>query len=179
MDDYIQISKLNDFIFCPKSIYYHAVYEDYDQKMFHRQAQTVGSIVHENIDDHCYSTSKKYLQGLEVYCEKYKLMGKIDIFDKEEGILIERKFKVSEIYDGYLYQLYAQAFCLGEMGYQVNKLLIHSLSDNKRYEIALPEGEELGKFEKLINDIRTYDFNNIIETNLNKCNNCIYSELCL
>ena len=36
------------------------------------------------------------------------------------------------------YQLYAQYFCLREMGYEVEKLKLYSLDDNKVYEIPLP-----------------------------------------
>ena len=33
MDDYISISMLNDFIFCPYSIYLHNMYMDTDKKL--------------------------------------------------------------------------------------------------------------------------------------------------
>lgn len=179
MEDYIQISKLNDFIFCPYSLYYHSIYENFSQQVYHGSAQTKGKIKHENIDEARYSTAKKFLQGTEVYCEKYGLCGKIDIYDKENKFLIERKNKVVKIYDGYRYQLYAQYFCLQEMGYEVTKMFIHSLSDNKRYEVALPAGEELEKFERVIKEMRDFDIEqNKIIKNENKCENCIYSQLC-
>ena len=34
-EDYISISTLNDFIFCPYSIYLHNVYENTDESLFH------------------------------------------------------------------------------------------------------------------------------------------------
>src|SRR3989338_4539406 len=99
MESYIQISKINDFIFCPRSIYFHVVYEQFHQKTYHQTPQLVGKIKHENIEKGEYSTAKRYLQGMEVYCEKYGLAGKIDIYDRDQRSLIERKTKVVKIYD--------------------------------------------------------------------------------
>lgn len=47
MDDYIPISTLNDFIFCPYSIYLHNVYMDTDEGLYHATPQTKGRIVYE------------------------------------------------------------------------------------------------------------------------------------
>ena len=35
MEDYIAISTLNDFIFCPYSIYLHYVYMETDESVYH------------------------------------------------------------------------------------------------------------------------------------------------
>ncbi|MDD4530863.1 MAG: type V CRISPR-associated protein Cas4, partial [Candidatus Gracilibacteria bacterium] len=81
METYIKISTLNDFIFCPKSIYYHNLYDNYDKKVYQEKPQIVGTIAHQNIDNKTYSTEKKYLQAMEVYSVRYGLLGKIDLFD--------------------------------------------------------------------------------------------------
>ncbi len=39
MIDYISISTLNDFIFCPYSIYLHNVYMEADETMYHATPQ--------------------------------------------------------------------------------------------------------------------------------------------
>lgn len=179
MEPYIQISKINDFIFCPKSLYFHSIYENFSEKAYHQSPQVKGKIKHESIDRGKYSTAKRYLQGLEVYSEKYNLTGKIDIYDKEERALIERKNKIATIYDGYKYQLYAQYFCMEEMGYEVEKMFLYSMTDNKKYEIDLPKEAELEKFEKIIDEIKDFNIlNNNYEKNLAKCARCIYKELC-
>ena len=178
MNNYIQISKLNDFIFCPYSVYLHSVYKDFNQKIYHSRFQTRGKICHQPIDRGKYTTSKYILQGINVYSEKYNLVGKIDIFDTKKGLLIERKYKIKKIYDGYKIQLYAQMFCLSEMGYKVKGLRLHSLSDNKRYEVPMPGKNEINKFEKLINEITKYQVEQGYKKNLNKCDNCIYKPLC-
>lgn len=178
MDDYIQISKLNDFVFCPFSLYFHSIYEEFSQTVCHTSCQTRGKIVHQCFDQANYSTAKKYLQGLEVYSEKYRLCGKIDLFDKESGVLMERKNKISRIYDGYLYQLYAQYFCLSEMGYSVKALALYSLSDNKKYEVDLPDNQAIETFESLISKVRNFDLENFKQPAKTKCENCIYRQLC-
>jgi len=178
MHSLIQITKLNDFIFCPRSLYLHSIYDNFSQKVYHRTPQSVGKLKHDNIDKEQYSTAKRYLQGLEVASEKYGLVGKIDIYDTEKMELIERKNKVKQIYDGYRYQLYTQMFCLREMGYVVKKLFIHSLSDNKRYAIALPDKKEKEKFKKLIADIQHFNLTDFKQKNHNKCEQCVYQELC-
>lgn len=179
MESYIQISKLNDFIFCPMSLYFHSFYENYDQKIYHEKPQTLGKICHENIEKRKYSTAKKYLQGLPVYSSKYNIMGKIDIYDSESKVLVERKYKVKKIYDGYKLQMWAQMICMEEMGYEVKKMFIHSLSDNKRYEIEKPCGREEFEFGKTIKNMENFDLLNFDKyANPNKCEKCIYSELC-
>jgi len=177
MNSYIQISKLNDFIFCPYSVYIHSIYSDFNPRGYHKTHQVVGKIVHETIDKKTYSTSRFLLQGLEVYSEKYNLVGKIDIFDSKKGFLIERKYKIKKSFDGYKFQLYAQMFCLEEMNYKIKKMFLHSLSDNKRYEVPLPNKQELLEFEELIKTIKEYK-PELKKINKNKCKNCIYKPLC-
>ncbi len=180
MEPYIQISKINDFIFCPKSIYFHGLYENFSEKTYHQSPQVKGKIKHESIDYQKYSTAKKYLQGLEVYSEKYNLAGKIDIYDAEEKTLTERKNKINKIYDGYRYQLYAQYFCLAEMGYEARKLYFYSMTDNKKYEIGLPSEKETAEFEEILDKMRNFDMlKNNFSANPAKCAQCIYRELCL
>jgi CRISPR-associated protein Cas4 len=175
----IQISKLNDFIFCPNSLYLHSIYESFSDDTYKQKPQVVGKIRHENIDNAYYSSSSRYLQGIPVYCEKYNLVGKIDIYDSKEKILVDRKYRVKQIFDGYKYQLYAQYFSMIEKGYEVKNLFIHSLSDNRRYEIGLPNKEEIKRFEDLIKKIwKFYENQEEFDVNASKCANCIYNTLC-
>ena len=178
MDSYIQISKINDFIFCPYSLYLHSIYDNFNSKTYHQSPQVKGKIAHESIDIGKYSTSKKYLIGIDVYSSEYNLAGKIDVYDNEKYALIERKNLIKNIYDGYKYQLYAQCFCMQEMGFHVNKLYLHSLQDNKRYEINMPNKEEKDYFKALIEEIKSFNFNKEIVKNESKCMQCIYKPLC-
>ena len=62
------------------------------------------------------------LQSLPVMSEEYGLMGKIDIYKGREQKLIERKYQLRNIYQGQIYQLWAQYLCMKEMGYDVRAI---------------------------------------------------------
>lgn len=51
MDDVISISNLNDFIFCPASIYFHKLYGSEDNLMYQSSYQINGSKAHEAVDN--------------------------------------------------------------------------------------------------------------------------------
>jgi CRISPR-associated exonuclease Cas4 len=123
MEAYIPISFLNDFIFCPRSIYFHQLYGNFNQLLYQQKPQVAGKAAHASIDEQTYSTSKNVLQGTEIYCERYKLCGKIDLFDADSGKLSERKREIKTIYDGYVFQVYAQYHALTEMGYKVKSIV--------------------------------------------------------
>jgi len=177
MESYIQISKLNDFLFCPKTLYLHSIYESFGQAAYHQTPQLAGKIKHENIDEGRYSTAKKYMQGLEVASEEYGILGKIDIYDIESQTLIERKNKVKKIYDGYLMQVWAQTVCLEEMGYSVKKIFIHSLSDNKRYPVDLPGKTGRKKLKELVERINNFNPLLLLNHHCPKCELSIYGNL--
>ena len=58
MDDYILISTLNDFIFCPYSIYLHNVYMGGNEDLVLATPQTQGKAAHAAIDEKTYSSRK-------------------------------------------------------------------------------------------------------------------------
>ena len=180
MEDLIAISNLNDFIFCPVSIYFHLLYGNAERLTYQSKYQIDGAKAHETIDDQRYSTRKDIIASLDVYSQEYGLVGKIDLYDGAKSMLIERKKHVVKIYDGYVFQLYAQYYGMTEMGYKVNRLRIHSMDDNKNYDIPLPEtGYKMkSRFEKLIKEMRSFDLTGYIQTNSKKCGACIYVDAC-
>ena len=117
---------------------------------------------------------------MEIYSHRYNLAGKLDTFDIKKGLLTERKKKIKTIYDGYIFQLYAQYHCLIDMGFKVKNLRLYSLDDNKPYPIALPEEnpDRQHQFEQLLHTIRQFSLNSPFQANPNKCQHCIYSSLC-
>ncbi len=180
MEPYLMISHLNDFIFCPRSIYFHQLYGRISKSLYQSDVQVKGINAHKSIDSKKYTTSKTVLQSIEIYSEQYRLCGKIDTYDEKKQQIVERKKKIKVIYDGYIHQLYAQYFCLTEMGYPVKQLKLYSMDDNKNYSIALPQEspEHLVKFEALIDDMNSFQFDNNFSPNPKKCKNCIYNNLC-
>ncbi|MEM0231161.1 MAG: type V CRISPR-associated protein Cas4 [Candidatus Woesearchaeota archaeon] len=179
MEENIIISNINDFIFCPRSIYFHNLYSNYDEHLYHENPQVEGRIVHNSIDKKQYSTRRDVLQGVEVYSESLGVIGKIDLFDKKEGVLTERKKRISRIYEGYLLQMYAQYFCLTEMGFAVKKIRLYSVMDNKTYEVKIPGDEDLHKLMELLKRMRSFRLEDkSFSQNLKKCEKCIYRNMC-
>lgn len=174
----IRISNINDFIFCPHSIYLHGIYESFSKEVYHDTPQKAGSLSHERIDEHTYSSAKRYLQGIPIYSSSYNLVGKIDIYDRTTQTLIERKHHLKQIFDGHRYQLYAQMACMQEMGHTITALKIHSITDNKRHTIPIPNKQEWQQFTDTLQAMQRYQPSDDISTNENKCANCIYYQLC-
>jgi len=178
MHDLIPISKLNDFIFCPYSIYLHNVYMSGSEDIVHAAPQVAGKAAHTAIDENKYSTRKHEITGLNICSIRLGVYGKIDIYKAREKLLLERKFKLVNIYRGQMYQLWAQYFCMIEMGYEVNNLAFYSISDNKTYDIKIPGESEKDEFEKFLYKFRSFDPSMPIAVNNNKCSHCIYINLC-
>lgn len=180
MDDAIIFSNLNDFIFCPASIYFHNLYGSRAVISYQTDKQINGTAAHRNIDENTYSNRKDIFTSLEVYSERYNIVGKIDMYNASTQTLTERKRQIKVIYDGYVFQLYAQYFGLLDQGYTVRHLRLHSMVDNKTYQVKLPEEDEtmLHNFECLIQNIKTFDLESFCQTNADKCRNCIYEPAC-
>lgn len=179
MDDYISISQLNDFIFCPYSIYLHNVYMEADEGLYHATPQTKGRIAHLNVDDDTKPKKNNELVSLPVFSQRYSLMGKIDVYRINEKLLIERKYQLKQIFQGQIYQLWAQYFCMEEMGHDVEKLAFYEISTNKMIPVNLPNEDDIHKFESFLDSFRTYDpSKDSIKLNPNKCRHCIYCSLC-
>lgn len=176
----ILISHINDFLFCPVSIYFHSLYGNLEKSLYQRSAQIRGGHAHEAIDAKSYSSRKNILQGVDVYSEEFNIRGKIDIFDIDSGILTERKRKINKIYDGYIFQVYAQYYALVEMGYRLSKIKLYSSIDNKNYNVKLPSQDlqMAHKFRALIQEMRAFKIESFRQTNKEKCINCIYSPIC-
>ena len=176
--NYLQISTLNDFVFCPYSIYLHGIYSQVDKSLYHATPQIMGCISHEATDNKTSSTRKDDILSLPVFSDELQLIGKIDLLRMSEGHLIERKNQLKKIYRGQLYQVWAQYFCLKEMGYNVKKISFYEISTKKTIPVDIPGDNELNELKLAIEKYLQYDPAKEIETDLNKCKHCIYCPMC-
>ena len=153
---------------------------DTDKITYQDSYQLNGNAAHSAVDNGQYSDKTSVLQSLSVCSVRYGLCGKIDVFDVEKGVLTERKKHISRIYDGYVFQLYAQYFGLIESGYIVKYLRLYSYDNNTVYPVALPNDDKnmFSKFEKTIKLINEFSFDGFKQTNVAKCEKCIYEPLC-
>lgn len=179
MDDYIAISQLNDFIFCPYSIYLHNVYSDTDEMMYHATPQTRGRQAHATVDGKTASHRRADLLALPVFSEEYGLMGKIDVYRQDKRELVERKYQLKQIFQGQIYQLWAQMLCLREMGYEVESLAFYETSTSRTIPVAMPTADDLHSFRDFLARFRTFDpATTPFRINPSKCTHCIYCALC-
>ncbi len=180
MEHPINITALNDFVFCPISIYFHNLYANVEKTLYQSSDQINGSAAHKNIDEKSYRSNENVLQGVSIYCEEYNLIGKIDMYYVKSRKLVERKKKIKTVYDGYIFQLYAQYFAMREMGYDVKSLAFHSMDDNRNYAVELPENNLVmfEKFKQIISEINEFNIFEFKQTNSKKCNSCIYEPAC-
>lgn len=172
------LSTLNDFIFCPYSIYLHNIYMESDEGVYHATPQTQGRIAHDAIDHKRSSTRKMDLISLSVSSEQLRVIGKIDFYRGSDKHLIERKYQLKQIFQGQLFQLWGEYFCMREMGYNVEKISFYEISTNKMMTQQIPGLKEWDELKNFVDRFRAFDPSQFIETNPNKCVHCIYCPLC-
>lgn len=180
MDEHtlISISTLNDFIFCPYSIYLHNVYMEADEGLYHATPQYKGRYAHRTVDEKNYSTRTNELTSLSVCSDKLGLIGKIDLYKVDKQCLVERKYRLPSIFKGQIYQLWAQYYCMIEMGYEVTSLAFYETSTNKTHPVKMPTEVDYEELKRFVATFRDYNPNQPIHVNPNKCAHCIYCSLC-
>lgn len=178
MDFFVPISMLNDFVFCPYSIYLHQVYMELDEGMYHARDQVRGRIAHETVDRQGAGHKRNELRGLSVFCESLGVGGKIDTYKPDEKMLVERKYRLTRIFRGQLYQLWAEYYSLLEMGFEIEQIAFYETSTNKMYCQPLPQRSEFEELKAFADEIRAWSPASELQVNPNKCRYCIYSALC-
>jgi CRISPR-associated protein Cas4 len=177
MEPLIAISTINDFLFCPRSLYMHLAAGDISPASYQDTPQTNGNAAHATTDEKRYSNHASVLQSMDIYCESLGIQGKLDVFDTETGALTERKARLKQIHEGYLMQLYAEYYCLRDMGYHPKKLAFYSIEDNKRYPVKLPTKENKLRLEEIITEMQNYTTAKLLKHRCAHCNDNIYAGL--
>jgi CRISPR-associated protein Cas4 len=149
-----------------------------DEELVHAAPQTRGKVAHETIDNKRYSDRKSEISGLSVFCNEFGIAGRIDIYKYDEKLLIERKYQLNAIYQGQIYQLWGEYFCMIEMGYEVEKLAFYAITANKTFPVALPNDADKKEFGDFILKFKQFNPEQSIDINTNKCTHCIYCALC-
>lgn len=65
MDDAILITELNDYIFCPVSIYFHKMYGNMERMLYQNTDQINGTAAHKRVDEGNYSSRTTIFTGLD------------------------------------------------------------------------------------------------------------------
>lgn len=149
-----------------------------DEDLYHATPQVKGKTSHQSIDSKSYSSSKNSILSLPISSDELGVMGKIDSYDETKKLLVEKKYNLSTIYQGQIYQLWAQYFCLIEMGYEVNELAFYEIKSNKTHKITLPSTDGKAELIEFIRKFKAYNPQDEIQINENKCRHCIYCNIC-
>jgi len=89
-ETYIPISTLNDFIFCPYSIYLHNVYENTDESLYHAIPQTEkNGAIRLQFSVYEINNTKRVLDNLLLKVDEFA-----KVFDGGDSIMV---FDVSDI----------------------------------------------------------------------------------
>ena len=179
MEDYIEISTLNDFVFCPYSIYLHNVYMGAAEDIYYATPQIRGKLSHQKVDNGKIVRKNDDMSGTAVFSEEYGLMGRIDIYKASTAQLIERKQNIASVYKGQIYQLWAQMLCMVEMGYKVESISFYDIGRHRQIPVDMPSEDDLVEFRSFLDRYRNFrPGEDGIQINQAKCRHCIYCNLC-
>lgn len=178
METFLPITYLNDFVFCPYSIYLHQVFDNSKEVVYSASPQQTGKSAHSIIDSEKSKQQAQTIKGAYVISNRLGIYGKIDTFYIAKQKLVESKYQIKTIYKGYYYQLWAQYFALTEMGYTITELCFYSIRDKKTYSVEIPQQQEFDELRSHIRKIARFDFEQEMNVNPVKCQHCIYTSLC-
>lgn len=183
-DDFIMISALQHYIFCPRQCGLIHIDEVWQDNLF-----TVrGEILHEKVDTDSYETrgDVKTVRGLRIHSYKYGLVGRCDVVefkDTSKGKeILPVEFKAGEPKEDVSdkAQLCAQVLCLEEMlNVEISKAAFFYGKIRRRNIIEITN-ELREQTEEVISKVRVLvDSKNvpIIEYS-SKCRNCSLVFIC-
>ena len=181
MDGYVSFSELNDFLFCPQSLYLHTLYKNYKSNIYHDTPQADGKAAHETIDQNTYNRAG-WETGVWLCSPSHMIYGRCDLYNPSTGELVERKRTIKKVYEGQRMQAWAQAICLMDMQRSVTSITLHSLTDNVRHKLPIPDDLITSRVNLLVQEIQAYKANynaNVsVSVSDTRCRRCIYAPLC-
>lgn len=183
MDDYIMISAIQHYSYCPRQCALIHCEQVFDENIFTIQ----GRQVHERVDDRQEVTEQqvKKFTSLAVWSDRLKITGICDLveFYDDQPYPVEYKFgrinKKDQIHDEL--QLCAQALCLEErLGKSVPEGAIYHHSSRKRRVVKFSDWhrqrvvEIVAQINELFKDPRLPP-----AVNDARCKNCSLLEICM
>jgi CRISPR-associated protein Cas4 len=183
-DDFILISALQHYIFCPRQCALIYIDDVWQENLF-----TVrGDILHEKVDTDSYETrgDVKMVRGLRIHSYKYGIVGRCDIVEFKQTSkgkeILPVEFKAGQPKEDISdkVQLCAQVFCLEEMlNTQINKAAFFYGKIRRRNVIDI-DLQLRTQTEEVINNVRRL----ISEKRIPiigysaKCRNCSLISVC-
>lgn len=183
-DDFIMISALQHYIFCPRQCALIHIDDVWQDNLF-----TVrGEILHEKVDTDTYETrgDVKTVRGLRIHSYKYGIVGRCDVVEFTQTLkgkeILPVEFKAGEPKEDISdkVQLCAQVLCLEEMlNTQISKAAFFYGKIRRRYNVDI-NSELRNQTEYVIENVRQLISNKkipIVEYS-SKCRNCSLINVC-
>ena len=92
METFMPITYVNDFIFCPYSVYLHQVFDNNVEDLYSANPQQIGKLAHFDIDYFEKTEKSETLKGIYVISKKLGVYGKIDTYWINDKKLVESKY---------------------------------------------------------------------------------------
>lgn len=183
-DDFIMISALQHYVYCPRQC--GLIHVD---DVWHENVFTVrGSILHEKVDTDTYETrgTKRTVRGLRIHSFRLGITGRCDVVEFKETKTSEEimpvEFKSGEPKDDISdkVQLCAQVFCLEEM---LNVEIMQGAffyGKIRRRDVVEIDNELRLQTESIISSVREIVSKKIVPTAeySAKCRNCSLLDVC-
>ncbi len=181
-NDYIYISALNHFDYCPTRCYWIYVAGEFQDNEY----TVEGEIVHENVHKTMKTTRGDLVQlrRVHTYSRRYGLIGFADLVEEKAGEIYPVEYKRGRRGDwkNDKLQLCAQALCIEEMldESKIPKGFIYYAASGKRVGVVFDE--ELRKYTtETIEKVRELMRSNLKPPAVykNKCQGCSLYPVCL
>ena len=137
MEDFVFLSALNQYDYCPRRCYYIFV-----ENIFTENEHTVeGTLLHQRVDsgENSIRDGASQTRSVYLYARQLGVCGKADVIEERKGELfpVEHKKGRRGQWDNDALQLCAQALCLEEMtGKAVSKGYIYYATTGRRQEVV-------------------------------------------
>ena len=183
-DDFIMISALQHYVYCPRQCALIHVEDAWNENLF-----TVrGNILHEKVDTDTYETrgALKTIRGLRIHSFRLGIVGRCDVVEfrqSENGeVILPVEFKSGkpkeDISDKV--QLCAQVFCLEEMLNTKISQAAFFYGKIRRRNVIDVDDELRSQTENIIASVREIVSEKIIPSAVyeTKCRNCSLQSIC-
>lgn len=188
----ISVSKVMDYIYCPRNIFFMDVLGiEKNEKSY--KVKTGKDIHNEKLRKNKFYLRKdlkvvKKEMNVTLSSKKNMLYGKVDeILFLRNNTIVPLDYKYSEytgkIYDTYKYQLSMYSMMIDE-NYKVKSrkgYIVFIRADNKIIEVEYgnKEFEQIKKYLKNIREIRNKGYYPLEVEESEKCDDCYYKKLCI
>lgn len=182
MDDYIPLSFINAFAYCPRRFYYEYV----QAEMLLNEYVVDGQQLHERADSGQTSWREGVVQErrMQLWSDRLRLIGVADVVEWRDGVVAPVEYKRGKLgaWQNDHAQLCGQALCLEErLGFTITHGYLFSFAERRREEVEFT-AELRAWTEALVAEAHTLARSGIIPpptTKKTRCRACSLEPFCL